>query len=340
MKLEHMMEYAARRHVPAILAILVLGLSVTAARADLRFAQPRVHVGEARTGMPLAHRFAFVNAGAEPVEITHIVSSCGCLTPRFEQRVYRPGDSGSVLVEIDTLSQSPGPHSWIARVQWRSPSISAETALQLTARMVAEIAVQPAALTIFADSAVAHDISLTDIRPQPLSIRAVRSSSTKLTVQMTKEGRNPLGQRTWTIHLAVADDFPAGRHEEAVTVYTDDLAYRDLRIPVTIVKNTSQRVAALPKQVLLTAIAYTPLPAQLLRLRDRANKAVHVERIVADHPAITCRWAPGPDTMATLKITVDSKQLSHGSLKSAIHVYVTKPVVETVTIPVEVVSSQ
>src|SRR5262249_44711742 len=105
-------------------------------------------------------------------------------------------------------------------------------------------------------------------------------------------------------------------------------------IPVTIIKNTSQRVAALPKQVVLTAMPPMPLPSQLLRLRDRANQAVHVERIIADSPAITCRWAPGPDTMATLKTSVDSKQSTHASLKSEIHVYVRKPVVETVTIPV------
>jgi riboflavin biosynthesis pyrimidine reductase len=58
---------------------------------------------------------------------------------------------------------------------------------------------------------------------------------------------------------------------------------------------------------------------------------------VADSPAITCRWAPGPETMATVKILVDSRLLSDGALRSAIHVHVGKPVRETVTIPVEVV---
>jgi hypothetical protein len=286
--------------------------------------------------MQLAHRFAFVNAGAEPVEITDIISSCGCLTPRFEQRVYRPGESRSVLLEIHTLSQSPGPHTWIARVQWRSRSISAETAVQLTARLVSEIRVHPAALIIVADSAVAHDISLTDIRPQPLSVRAVRSTSTKMTARVTSETQDPAGSRIWNIHIVVAEAFPPGRHEEAVTIYTDDPAYRDLRYRVTIIKNARQRVAALPNEVKLAAAPGTLLPAQLVRLRDRANKAVEVERIVADDPAITCRWAPGPDTMATVKILVDHKILHQGGLQTAIHVHIRKPAKEIVTLPVHV----
>jgi hypothetical protein len=336
MKHKRLIRHAVQPQVPVLLALFALGLVVPAVRADLQFAQPRVDIGEARTGLPLAHRFAFVNAGAEPVEITDIISGCGCLTPRFEQRLYHPGESGSVLLEIHTLSQSPGPHTWIARVQWRSRSISAATAVQLTARMVSEIRVHPAALTIVADSAVAHDISLTDIRPQPLSVRAVRSTSTKMTAQIASETQDPAGCRKWNIHIAVAEDFPPGRHEEAVTIYTDDPAYRDLRYRVTIIKNPGQRVAALPDRVMLTAIPGTPLPAQLVRLRDRANQAIEVEQIVADDPAITCRWAPGPDTMATMKILVDHNQLHEGGLQTAIHVHIRKPAKEVVTLPVQV----
>jgi hypothetical protein len=340
MNFKQIIEHVVRRRIVAGPAILVLGLAAQTARAELRFAQSSVHVGEIRTGMPLAHRFGFVNDGPQPAEITDMVSSCGCLTPRFEQRVYRPGESGSVLLEIHTLSQTPGPHTWSARVRWRSGSTMAETALQLTGHVISEVSVQPAALTIFADSAVANDISLTDIRPQPFAVRAVLSTSTRLTTQITKQGRDSRGHRTWTVHLAVADDFPAGRHYEAVTVYTDDPAYRDLRLPVTIIKNPRQQVAALPNLLVLTAAPDTPLPSQLVRLRDRTNRPVHVDRIVADSPAITTRWAPGPDTMATLKVMVDQKQLNHASLRSAVHVYISKPVRETVTIGVEVVSSQ
>jgi hypothetical protein len=313
---------------------LVLALAENLLRADLRVAQPRVNVAEARMGLPLAHRFAFVNDGPQAVEITDIVPSCGCMTPRFEQRIYRPGETGSVLLEVHTLSQPPGPHTWNARLKYRNGSALQQIVLQFSAQLVAEITVQPAALTIFADCAVEHDISVTDKRPHPLAIRAVRSSSDRLTARLTKEGRDPLGRRTWTIHIALANDFPTGRHEETVTICTGDTEYSDLRVPITIIKNARLRLAALPNQVSLTADPGAPLPAQLVRLRDRDNQEVIIDRIDTDSFAITCRWAPGPDTMATLKIMVDRQLVKNGTLQSAVHVHVSKPVQETVTIPV------
>src|SRR5262249_55062410 len=142
--------------------VMSLTLAATSAQADLRFVRPSAHVGEVRTGRPLTHRFAFVNTGPEAVEITDTRASCGCLAPRLAKRLYQPGEEGELLMEINTLSKPAGQNPWHVKVGSCRGDTAGEASLQLTAQVVAEVAVQPAAVTVFAGNAVGHEILLTD----------------------------------------------------------------------------------------------------------------------------------------------------------------------------------
>src|SRR5262245_12700627 len=141
----------SRRTSP--MAAVAMVLLAGPARADLRFAETRADAGEARTGIPLCHRFDFVNDGPEPVEITDIRAGCGCLVPRWEKRKYRAGERGTVVMEVNTLTPAPGPHTWQFQVRYRCGEAVREIPLKLSARLVAEISVRPAALTVIADGA-------------------------------------------------------------------------------------------------------------------------------------------------------------------------------------------
>ncbi len=316
-------------------ALLVLGSNARPVRADLRFAEPAANLGEIHTGLPLTHRFTFVNEGPEAVEITEVRPGCGCLIPRPGQRIYQPGEHGSLPVEVNTLSQPAGPHTWHLQVSYRNGTRANEVALQITARLMSEITVQPAELIIVADRAVEHEILVTDFRPRPLTVVAVRSTSPHLTADITGQARDAQGHAVCKIRLRLADDYPEGRHEEFLTVYTADPKYRELKVKAIITMQARRRVTALPDRVALTADPGAPLPSRLVRLRDQKGEAVLVDRLAADDPAITCRWAPGPESMATVRIAVDQTRLAGGRLHSAVHVFLRGPVPEEVTIPVE-----
>jgi hypothetical protein len=318
----------------AAIALLLLGLGAGISRAELRFSSSSVNIGEARTGAPASHRFAFVNQGPDPVEITETRAGCGCLTPHLEQRVYQPGEAGSLLLEVHTLGQPAGPHTWTVQVQYRSGGVLREVPLQLKALLVSEITVQPAALTVFADRAVAHEILFTDLRAKPLQITRIHSSSAALTARLGEPTRDAAGHWLRRIPIEVAEDFPEGRHEEVIDIYTADPAYPDLKVRVTVIKHLRQRLAAFPARVVLTATSGAALPSQLVRVRDSAGQVVAIENVTADDPAISCRWAEGPGGMATVKISVDQQQLHADRLESAVHVQVRAPVRETLTIPV------
>src|SRR5438094_7582053 len=88
-------------------------------RADLHFTQSRIQRGTVRSGVPLAQRFDFVNRGRGAVTITDLRASCGCLAPRLEKRTYQPGETGAILLEVNTLSQPAGSNVWRVEVRYQ-----------------------------------------------------------------------------------------------------------------------------------------------------------------------------------------------------------------------------
>jgi hypothetical protein len=152
--------------------------------------------------------------------------------------------------------------------------------------------------------------------------------------RITEQTSDAAGHRLCKIQLTVGGDYPVGRHEETVDLVTDDAAYRTLKVPVTIVKRGRERVSVSPEEVVLHGDKGQPVPSQLLRVRDSANEGVVVERVTAEDPALTCSWAAGPNTMATVKIQVDRARIAGGSLKSVIHIEIAMPERRTLNVPV------
>ena len=106
----------------------------------------------------------------------------------------------------------------------------------VTGRVIKDVTVQPAAMTVHTDTAVGHEIVITDMRPRSLSITAVDTSSSWLKAHLLEAGRDASGHWIRKVRVELAADCPEGRHDELVDIFTDDPDHRDLRVPVTIVK--------------------------------------------------------------------------------------------------------
>ncbi len=238
------------------------------------------------------------------------------------------------MLEVNTLSQAPGPHEWKAWITYKAGDTSYEVLVELRARIVAEITVRPAAMTIFAGRSVEHDILLTDLRSTPLSIKEVRPSSPHLNSEVVGEYQDESGHQVRKLRLQVAGDYPDGRHEEVVSIYTDDPTYPELKVMVTIVKEGRQRLSAMPDEVTIQASRGQPASSKVVLVRDSLNQQVVIENITSDDPAITCRWAKGPGNLATVKIQVDHRKQTTATLDSAVHIQIREPSPQTLTIPV------
>lgn len=322
------------RSLPPALAVALLALSAATARADLSFANPAVDVGEVRSGAPLKQRFSFTNGGNTAVEVTDLRTGCGCVRPKLEKRAYAPGETGEIVLEVHTLSQPAGEHTWRLQVAYRAGGEAREAELSVHGRVVTEVAVRPAALTIMTGGTAAHEIVLTDLRDRPLAVTAVHTSSAHLKGEVTRTTADGDGHRVVKIALSLSPACPDGRHEETVAIVTDDAGYRELTVPVTVVKRPKQAVTASPAAVSLSAARGQAVPSRIVLLRPAGDGAVEVGHVEADDPAVVCTWAPGPDRCATLKVSIDRTKLPADDLRSAIHVHINKPVSEIITVAV------
>ena len=87
-----------RRASPGFCLLALLAcIAARSASAELNWAQKTVEIqADARLPVQEAH-FHFTNAGAGPVEIRNVESSCGCTTTALEKRAYKPGESGEIV---------------------------------------------------------------------------------------------------------------------------------------------------------------------------------------------------------------------------------------------------
>jgi hypothetical protein len=314
--------------------LVVLALIAAQARADIRFAEPLADAGNVHAGVPLHHPFAFVNEGPQPVDIMSLRASCGCLRPHVDKRTWQAGEKGAVNLDVNTLGLPSGPHTWRLYVTCQAGETTYEVPLQLTGHVITEVSVQPASLTVFAESAVGHEILVTDLRAHPLSISSLQTSSPKLKSRVAGTYTDEMGRQVRRIQIDVAEDYPEGRHEEAVDIYTDDPGYRDLRVPVTIVKRSPQKLTLMPAQVEVTAAKGQEVPSKIILIRSGGDEPVVVDRVETESPAVVCQWARGPGPMTTVRVTIDRSKLGAPQLRTTVRIHVREPSDETLSLPV------
>ena len=175
---------------------------------------------------------------------------------------------------------------------------------------------QPASLTISTEGTASHEITLTDLRDLPLNVTGVHSSSPHLTGEVRRTAADGAGHRAITVALSLGAGCPAGRHEETVVMLTDDPQYRELTMPVTVVKRPKQAVDRLAGVGVAGRAGGRPVPSRIVLLRPAGDEPVVVERVEADHPAVVCTWAAGPDGCATLSVGIDRAKLPADGLRS------------------------
>jgi hypothetical protein len=318
-----------------VLSVSMLLLWAGGVRAELECAQPTVEKGEVRSGVPLSHRFVFINRGRDAVEITDVKPSCGCLAPKLEQRRLQPGESGTLLLEVNTLTQPEGANSWRVTIHYKTGNVETELPLYICARVVSEISVEPPSLAIYTDTTIGHEITVIDRRTEPLIVRSVPTSSPHVRSRLGELRRDAAGHWRRSIEVEVLASCPEGTHHESLRICTSDPTYPELKVPFTIVKRPHQQISAAPSSIVLANMAPgQPLPARIVLLSAADDREVQIERVDSDNAAIDCHWAQGPGRRATLKVRIDRSRITGDSLQSAVHVHLRGSTPETITIPV------
>ena len=130
-----------KRHIPRAVPFLALlpflialvcaagtaqpgNMSEPSVRPPLAFQQYAVNLREVAPQPIIEAHFDFTNRGEEPVHITELEASCGCLAPQLhnDQKTYRPGERGRFYVSVHTANEGPGPHSYTVNVKYQDSS--------------------------------------------------------------------------------------------------------------------------------------------------------------------------------------------------------------------------
>ena len=310
-------------------AIPLVLLFASQVRSELYVPAPVIDLGEVKSGLPLTNSFELINTGPGVVEILETRASCGCLIGKVEPRTIQPGKSGTLVLRMHTLGQAAGPHTWKATVQYRQRGMEKEITVGVHVCLVTEVTVQPATLTLFTAGNLTQLVTVTDQRPKPLRVVSVQTSTPGLKAKLLKQESGSA-----QIQLEIDQALTGGRHDEILTIDTDDAGYRQLAVPVTVIKS-SQSVTAIPARVELHASGNQPASC-LIRLRSESEKAVTISKFETGNPGLTCRWAPGPDKQATVRVQFDPGNSVGMKLESAVTVHLASPVEESLVLPVSV----
>ena len=276
--------------------------------APLAVDLPSVEKGEVTANKPLVHTFRLKNTTDLSITVTEVTAGCGCFRHEVSERIIAPGKVIDLTVGMNLLTQPEGPNTWKLAVRYRvesNPPSTGERALQITAKVKKDVSVEPVALMLLSEKEMTGTLTVIDRRGKPLTVTAARIGLKNVTAEV-KAAKDADGRRTQTIAITVADACLAGQYADEVCIDTDDPEYKELRIPVRVVKKSaSTGVQALPANVTLRFAKEQTVASYLVRLRDAGDKEVLVEKAECDHPAVSCKFAAGPGAASTLRVTVD-----------------------------------
>ncbi len=75
--------------------------------AKLKFEKNQHDFGNATDGDVVSYNFNFENTGTKDLEIRDVRTSCGCTAAVPDKKIYKPGEKGTLKVDLDTKNR-PG----------------------------------------------------------------------------------------------------------------------------------------------------------------------------------------------------------------------------------------
>ena len=323
----------------AMLAIFVLG--AMPAIGPLACEKAAVDRGEVRSGPTLDQSFVVVNRGPSTVEITAVQPGCGCLKPTTSRTSIPPGESATVGISLNTLTQPAGPNAWKATVRYRivpaapaPPSIDPDGELELSIRanLVREIEVAPPSLAISTASEATQIVTVTDRRAAPLTVLAATTTSPHLTATLLPATRAN-GILSHSVELKVRASYPPGTAEESLVLTTNDPACRELRIVVKVAKRSEAAVVFVPESPLIRFGANRTEASTLVQLRRPDGAKLAVAKVESSDPALTAKWSSDFGPVATLRAVVDRAKAGKSG-NAELKVTFADPTIEVLIVPV------
>lgn len=187
------------------------------------------------------HSFIFTNNGKDDLTLITARASCQC-TKVFipKKRVFKPGEKGEVVAEIDGVRFTGARHVTVTVIFQRGSSVF-EIPLKVTGVIIDNVSIQPQKLTFLLDQEIKPSGSKRSDDPLQLStnqssrsqqtnvvypgynetVSRYASSSPYLDVRIGKPSRAPNGGYQTPVNVSVKNDAPPGYIDATVQLWSN-----------------------------------------------------------------------------------------------------------------------
>jgi hypothetical protein len=214
-------------------------LSIEApAKPSLAFHQYAVDLRKIHPTAEAHATFIFQNRGSEPIQITAMEPSCGCLTPLLQgdhNKVIPAGEHGRVVVRMQPANSTVGPHEYTVNVKYtdsKPREVLLTMKLEIPATM---LTVSPPALIVYhpeGSEPTPYDFTITDGRGKRFEITGISINSELVETAIGETSRTPTGNFQQTVRVNIAGNLPPVRTQALLRIQTDDPDIPELRVPM------------------------------------------------------------------------------------------------------------
>lgn len=207
------------------------------AASALSFAQHAIVHGEVAPKPVIEAVFRFTNTSSQPVEITELQPSCGCLNPQLsggyvdgESRRYAPGESGDFTIAVETANEPAGRQQYSVLVRSQSGTEEFHQVVRYAVTLPEKkLTLQPNALFFMQlqGEAASQSLSIFDPRPQ-------RALITKLSCDhpLVHLEQDASGDAVTKVLVSVATGLEPGEAKTHIRIETNDPEYPVIRVPI------------------------------------------------------------------------------------------------------------
>jgi Protein of unknown function (DUF1573) len=210
-------------------------LSAPPARLPLVFRQYAVNLREVPARPIIEAYFDFANRGDQPVRITELKASCGCLAPRLldrrlsafrrdDQETFLPGERGRFSVSVRTANEEPGPHAYTVNVKYED-SVPHEQLVGFRVTLPErKLSVEPSELYFYPAPGQSESQTtwVTDYRGGDIDVLDATCQIDFVKLEVLPRETDDLGNPRVPVRVTVPGDFPPGRHTGILTLHTSD----------------------------------------------------------------------------------------------------------------------
>jgi hypothetical protein len=204
--------------------------------ADSLFLERAHNFGPVPRGAKVKHEFVLNNRLGETVTILNLRPSCGCTSGKASTGAVNPGESAVIEAQMDTRNFL-GLKSTILYVTLvTSSGREAEVRLGVNSNILADIVLNPGSLdfgTVMKGQTPSKVLTIDRIGAPGWRFERMVSASRVLSAQLAESRRDPKGNASYTLTVAIKPDAPAGPMRDEIRLLSNDPETPSIPVMVT-----------------------------------------------------------------------------------------------------------